>query len=86
MTNPMISAVLDALKNNPAEWHFTEYRATNRNRGIDIWIGNGLYGLDVNGYGSVTVLSCFFGWLIPWRLRVWRAVWRAKATQIRGAA
>lgn len=86
MTNPMISAVLDALKNSPTEWHFTEYRATNHKRGIDIWTGNGFYGLNVNGYGGVTALSCFFGWLIPWRLRVWRAVWRAKAAQIRGAA
>lgn len=84
MTNPIVKAALNSLNNHPEEWQFSEYRAVNRKRGLNIWIGNKLYGLDINEFGSVTPASVFFGWLIPWRVRIWRAVWRAKAAQIEG--
>jgi hypothetical protein len=86
VTNPLVKATLDELNNHPDEWVFTDYRAINRKRGINIWTANSLYGLDINNFGGVTVASSFFGWFIPWRVRIWNAVWRAKAAQIVGAA
>ncbi|MBO1040451.1 hypothetical protein [Brucella pituitosa] len=86
MTNPLVKATLDALNNHPEEWVFTSMTAVNHKRNLRVWIGNRLYGLDINGYGDVTLASSLFGWFIPWRVRIWNAVWRAKAAQIVGAA
>lgn len=86
MTNPLVAATLDSLNSHPEEWEFDNYKAVNHKRKIVIWIRNGLTGLDINKYGGVTMMSVLFGWLTPWRVRIWRAVWRAKAAQIRGAA
>jgi hypothetical protein len=82
VTNPLVKATIDALNDHPEEWVITDFEAINNKRGIKIWIANSLYGLEIGRFGGVTPL----GWLIPWRIRVWNAVWRAKAAQIVGAA
>lgn len=83
MSNPVISETIKLLNDHPEEWDIGEYTATNSRRRVRIWIANSLYGLSVNGYGGVTMASSLFGWLIPWRVRIWRAVWRARAAQLR---
>lgn len=91
--NQLSKTIVADMKANPDQWDFTEYAATNENRGVTVWMANGLYGMDIsllkdryssnrdNHIGGVTYLSALFGWTIPWRIRLYRH-WKAQRREI----
>lgn len=77
-----VDAVVKSFDEHPEDWVFDGFRAVNSRAKIIVWLANGRYGLSVNEVGGVTFVSAFFGWCIPWRVRVWNAAMRAQALQI----
>lgn len=53
MDKRAIDAIVSSLKNRAGEWVFSSYRARHSESGTNIWIGNGIHALDINGYGGV---------------------------------
>lgn len=70
MNRQVVNAVVSSLNDNPLEWTFGKYNAVHQRTGTTIWIGNSIWGLDINGHGGVVV----FGWFTPWRVKVWKAI------------
>lgn len=76
------AVVLDSLQNRPEEWTWKEdwgnvYNVDNAKLGCSVFVADRYYGLTVEfperKFGGVTDCSTFFGPLIPWRRRIYRA-------------
>ena len=72
----LVDAVAKSLINEPEDWRNDEYGAWNRKRHTRIWLANSYYGMELRvgdaSFGGVTLASSFFGWLYPWRRRLYR--------------
>src|SRR4051812_45004161 len=85
MMDALLKDVLTSLKQDPDEWIFDDYNATNERTGVCIWIANKSYGLNVRfpgGYklpehDDVSAAPCLFGSL------TWRGSLLRQCNQIR---
>lgn len=85
----LVDEIVYSLINTPDQWHFTQYRASHPRAGIELWIGNGRWGLSIqiqeHGLRSV----CFGGVvafaLAPWRYRIFSAAVQAQLTAVEKA-
>lgn len=79
-----LNIVLESLKNNPEDWKFTRYEATNKKIKANIWLENRYYFTTMN-LGPVMVggLACF--WMFCpwewWRVSLIKAVENAQFEQ-----
>ena len=73
-----------SLEGDAPGWTFDAYRARHVS-GLSVWIANGLFALEVEGagrFGGMNPLTIFFGWLIPWRVRLLGAIRRASMRRL----
>lgn len=74
----LINRVTVSLETEPHKWTRNRYRATHESGALSVWVVNGPdfvrieegdYGLALAGGKN----AVFFGWLVPWRRRLFRA-------------
>jgi len=78
----LVESILRSLKERPKDWEIDDYSATNHGAGVEVWIGNELYGMEItvgdrNGrktYGGVIIGSI----LVAWRWRLYLAAMKAR--------
>lgn len=73
----IIEKIIASFQNNPEDWiFFMHYTAENPKEEIKVWLCNGIDSLsiEIKGHkiGGLSPLSMIFGYLIPWRRKVWK--------------
>lgn len=88
-TRLIFDGLIRSLETEPERWKIDRFIA-DRDDGYYLWHTNAYYGTEFGYYGDkwglkkiplaggkVTIVSSLFGWLIPWRRQLVRAVRRA---------
>ncbi len=76
----LVDKIIKDMEETPDSWLFDKFAA--QKDGIKVWHCNGTYGIDVNGIGGVTPFSVFFGWCVPWRVKLLKATKNLQVKQL----